>query len=582
MTMINRKTVETIYNHEDGYTVLYIAKKSKSANLWESKEPYRLAIKSWHRKTNILLEMSLVSIGETDMNLSTDTSSKVNDEVLNTRHMGLNPMQHIDLHYRGLRVYNIKQDLLMPYPCWEINAHAMFGDAEQYVAINRNSLLPHKTDDIYRMVASCADEALNYLWAFIAKKIYKDDLGEDLKNYFKHRICCKAQKDLNEDNWQRQLNGLALSSLYQQAVSVFDTNINYYKGAHHLEKLAPALAKLANMRIAGMERDTVRDIPNVDAKTGESITDGEFKAVAEIIESKTAFDVSKVFKGGISSATLIGKGQFCNVRVSFSFCHKNPAPCEFVLDIFSEYLYKRSINVHAKDVFVFFNDKSTDNQSPEKSFTSEWFTFVYKFPMLRGHKWQPPETVVNDWMKALARFACKTTVNKDDNVNLGAFIILPGLEKYDNLRMCSLPLYMCPEEFRSLGSVLVLPITFNDLIRWVNKIRSNRAILEEEVSLDLLPPASSDLHPLNRRINILAQKIHEANKLQLTTKVTSIELSLREAVMDFFNTLRNFDEIKSLESKQVNAKDGLKSTNNVYHNIFRDDGLFNGIYMDNF
>ena len=126
--------------------------------------------------------------------------------------------------------------------------YSMFGDAEEYITISRNTLLPDKIDVIYEKITSCADEALCYLWEYLWEFKQKESVGNDwVDKIF----------DDNErfDGKQRSLNALALSVLYQQSVSIFDNK--KYPGYRFLRTLAVDLVKKSTVRVASVRRSLI-------------------------------------------------------------------------------------------------------------------------------------------------------------------------------------------------------------------------------------------------------------------------------------------------------------------------------------
>ena len=140
---------------------------------------------------------------------------------------------------------------------------------------------------------------------------------------------------------------------------------------------------------------------------------------------------------------------------------------------------------------------------------------------------------------------------------------MPPFEHYNKIYMEKLPVGISPEELWSIGSVIILPVTYNDLFRLYNEIEINNDINYLRVEYKYLPDKMHDLHPLNRRIDIFANQIIKHNKEK--NDIENIKYWIKEAVVNFLNHFLKGE-------KKCNNSNEVKILRDVYYKIFKDDG----------
>ena len=505
----------SISESENGYAHIYISTSS------------RITIESWHKLQNIRLKMELCSFDGT--------------KCIDVRHLGENPMRYINLHYRGLTVHSVKNDQVMPFPCWDIDAYAMFGSAEQYVAINRNNLLPNKRDEVYGIIIACAEEALRYLWKVIYEISILEPIEADTTLFEKFYKTCELDHNMqtiNESDKHKmayQQNALAVSVLYQQATALY--NKTSWREFSYFNTIVPMLIANTSIRIIALKRR---------AKL--------YGAKKVLLRETDTYYLSDAFKNGIDTCWCINKQNFPGVDVYLPI---NITISEyFVQDIFSEYLRGRKVRVHAENV-TFFESQDLDEKIKTSAHVLDCFIPVYTYPASHGRAWQPDEQDETQWLDALAYTLVEYLRTEEDSKDKNtteetqtrgvkelrrerdweSLVIMPCFPTYSEIHMHTLPKETCPDELWNLGVCTVLPITYQDLLRWILVGKRKPCLLKTVISTCHMPASSAIFNPVHLRIDFLAKKLQMQWPDRSVTDRDTIKWNYVKALVDFLNKL---------------------------------------------
>jgi hypothetical protein len=396
--------------HSDGSmtAIIFPEKDGNESDAKNGNSPKNVPLKviSYQKKENILVSMELKDI---------------KDEPIGTRYTDYSLFSPVDFFYRGLRVSNVKESKQMLYPCWDIKAYAFFGEAEEYVEINRNHLLVNKVKEVYKRVAESADKALGKLW-------------EDI---FDNKLHGTPLMSLKQD----AKNALAFSYLFQFITEKSKPFSGSMFGFSGFSKLKEALGRITG-KIAGLAYD------------------GENRLVTDNIL------LEDIFEDGLESCWFINKNSYRSQEAVIYECFRTNIPDVITMDIFTDYLKWRGLNTFIEKFIAF---KGLGFKDPYFNKDYPYFTLAYK--ILLNSK-AMPVTMLTDklkefWFHRIYDYCYIERHRGHTTEELGRLLIFPVLLKYEFLCVNNLPEGFCPPLMDCFGQYIIAPFSCYDIIQWL-------------------------------------------------------------------------------------------------------------------
>ena len=338
----------------------------------------------------------------------------------------------------------------------------------------------------------------------------------------------------------------------------------------YFDSIIPELLEKSTIRIPTLYREA-------RIKNLKSNGDGQSLAhyTSELYEASPPPMFKEVFPKGISSCWLMNKEYFHKTTIKFD--ERQIAPYILALDIFTDYLLLRKV-IPYPEKFLSFWTENRINQGYEiledETYVPEALVFAYQYPSARGFKWQFDKGQEDDWMQALADEISKLGQVKDidkatKTMRWNSYLIIPMFTRYLDIHINNLPTDAYPNVLSSLGTYVVLPVTFRDLHRWYEKIQKNPGLLHEDNNIHL-----SDIHKgnnptgsvLNIRIEALAKYVFHQRLTEDGSSLDQIRLWYKKAVVSFFNTLN-----KSARKTLTHVEKGESTWNDLINEIFKDE-----------
>lgn len=305
----------------------------------------------------------------------------------------------VKFFYRGMNVYDVECSRLLVYPCWDIEAHALYGEAEQIISISRNHLLVEAEHEARKRVTESADEALELLFSWLSK-------DENYQIMF-----------LKEEVSRKICNGLYLSLLYHQIISAHNLSSRSINHQSLREKL---------------QHNVFLRIPVLRNRQG-----GHMYVEKALIRD--------VFKGGVydnwyidpQDVPLTDKPRKVVSDTSYG---SNAIPI-LVQDIFTGYVVGRGLTPRVKDIRVI------ERSEPYP------FSYIHMLDKTNVTAFYIPEGILTRAVDDML----DTFMSNDYSYSSNTYPLLPALDSYSLLAVTDTPVEV-PIKLASLGKYMISPL----------------------------------------------------------------------------------------------------------------------------
>ena len=331
----------------------------------------------------------------------------------------------------------------MTYPCWNITAYAFFGKTEDYVAINRNYLIPDVESKIYKLISECADVALELFFEYLDIEIKNTiiDMNDCFIEPYAHTndvgengSCTSAIKTrlIGLINEIEVCNALSLSLLFHHATAVYRENVHIY------QSLSDKLSNNSDFIIPAIE----------------------FINNKIMIKNLRAKDIT--IKNLFYDYWYINPALLPYTSENSEFIHNERNRVLIVQDIFNDYLYKRDFRPFAVDIAILRIEKSLDlkkelipiykRNAKKDSYINELSETCYNLFL---HEML--NSCMNEIRKNRLDSNASTTESKKN------IYVLPAFHMFADLCVSDIP-FDIPMMYRYLGKYFIVPFTTHQIM----------------------------------------------------------------------------------------------------------------------
>ena len=375
------------------------------------------------------------------------------DGKIDERSIRKSALRPIKLFYRGMCVLGVEKHREFPYPSWDIEAFVFWGKAEDYVAINRNYLVPDKKDKLYSKIANCADEALDLLFKHFTSDGYKK-----MQAYAK-----KYAKNYSE-KLQTQINALSLSLLYHEAVSAY-------------RKHTPFI-DFNLLRKEFILREDMNQRPNFTIPIIEN---------EQIMRDQP---VNLLFESGLFTHWYINPNSMPYITHPKKLADNNFKKQNIIIiqDIFGSYLRGRKFNPCAENVSVFCASRDTVQN----------FEIDYIYKMSQNDAKPLDQYIYVSCTEILKNLINEIFKSEEFEKNCTQRMrLLPAFREFSSLHISAVP-FDVPENIQFLGKYVIVPFTDQQLMDIYNKDESYiHNIAQKMVDENI---KEEDKHEIQRKI----------------------------------------------------------------------------------
>jgi len=384
----------------------------------------KLNLIGYDKNKKIYMEMNPKNIKDTD--------------VLDLKVTGTKFLYPVDFFYRGMRVPHVQASSQIEYPCWEIRAYGYFGNAEDYLEINRNKLLAEKETEVFMKVSECIDDILFEFW----RKLYGD--GEKTNEI----IACLSEE---------QINGLTISLIYQQIISLYTKDNKDF-----ISQSGGILNKLIS--------NSTCMIQTLHYEYGILIPD--------VMSVKNVF-ADNLFEIWFLRAEDINS---YNIEVEKTFDEFEDKSTVIVEDIFTDYLLKRKFEVKITKLGAVVFTQPDVGLCIAYKFNKGNSTGIY-ISDKTGDVW------IENLFNYVLPFQRKEVENCEEIYDCDLYIVIPAFERYAELAVDILPekddktrnLPFCPNYLKVAGNYFILPFTYEEINNWKNENAEEKNNIKERI-----------------------------------------------------------------------------------------------------